>query len=360
MNKARMGWMVVALIFVLSIVTPAVFAAKGLPMTMEKKGLNQSFQNAADEYDVPVSLLMAIGYVETHWEQNDGKASQMKGYGIMQLMDDKQGTLRLASRLTGVNQDTLKKDSSENIRGAAAVIDSFAKKSNKPRPQTLGEWYEVVADYAGFKDPSVTRMFADDVYDVLQKGVSQKVHGEELSIHSQTVKPHRGSLAHIETTAGKPDYESAEWEPVADGNFTAANRGSEDIKYIVIHTTQGSYSSAINWFQNPKSKVSAHFVLRSKDGEVTQMVHNRSIAWHARDYNTHSIGIEHEGYVEKSGWYTDKMYRSSAKLTRWLCEKYKIPMDRKHIIAHSEVPGTTHTDPGSKWDWDQYMKLVKE
>lgn len=322
--------------------------------------MKESFQDAADEYNVPISLLMAMGYVETHWENNDGKPSQMKGYGLMQLVGNgEQDTLGLASRLTGVEKDALKKNPTENIRGAAAVIDYLAEKNRKARPDSLGEWYPIVAKYVGFKDQSVAKLYADGVYDVLQKGVSKKVGKERLTISQQEVKPNRGSLSNITSSPGHPDYKTAKWEPVADDNFTPSNRNHKKIKYIVIHTTQGSYSSAINWFQNPKADVSSHFVLRSKDGQVTQLVRNRSIAWHARNYNSPSIGIEHEGYVGKSGWYTDKMYRSSAKLTRWLCKKYKIPMDRKHIIAHSEVPGTTHTDPGKKWNWDKYMKLVK-
>ncbi len=32
--------------------------------------------------------------------------------------------------------------------------------------------------------------------------------------------------------------------------------------------------------------------------------------------------------------------------------------DRSHVIAHSEIPGATHTDPGSGWDWDRYMDLI--
>jgi hypothetical protein len=62
------------------------------------------------------------------------------------------------------------------------------------------------------------------------------------------------------------------------------------------------------------------------------------------------------------------MYRSSAKLTAYLCKKYKIPIDRKHIIEHKEVPGCSsgsgggvgcHTDPGPNWDWTKYINLVR-
>jgi hypothetical protein len=92
------------------------------------------------------------------------------------------------------------------------------------------------------------------------------------------------------------------------------------------------------------------------------MVREKDIAWHAGNwtYNTQSIGIEHEGWVSDASWYTDAMYRASAALTRNVCLKYGIPMDRSHIIGHSEVPGATHTDPGQYWNWTYYMQLVTQ
>ena len=146
-------------------------------------------------------------------------------------------------------------------------------------------------------------------------------------------------------------------------NFSAAKRAKDyPIRYIVIHTTQGQYSGTINWFQNPKARVSAHYVVRSSDGKVTQMVLEKDIAWHAgsRTYNQQGIGIEHEGFVDDASWYTDAMYKSSAAVTRALCLKYKIPMDRKHIIGHYEIPRqrSGHTDPGRLWDWNRYMREV--
>ena len=54
------------------------------------------------------------------------------------------------------------------------------------------------------------------------------------------------------------------------------------------------------------------------------------------------------------------MYRSSARLVRHLADKYDVPIDREHILGHVEVPGATHTDPGPGWDWDRYMRYVRE
>jgi hypothetical protein len=37
-----------------------------------------------------------------------------------------------------------------------------------------------------------------------------------------------------------------------------------------------------------------------------------------------------------------------------------VTLDRDHIVGHVEVPGATHTDPGTGWDWDRYMGYVEE
>jgi hypothetical protein len=53
------------------------------------------------------------------------------------------------------------------------------------------------------------------------------------------------------------------------------------------------------------------------------------------------------------------MYTESAKLTAWLADQYGVPKDRAHIMGHGEAPDcSSHTDPGSGWDWNHYMALV--
>jgi len=80
----------------------------------------------------------------------------------------------------------------------------------------------------------------------------------------------------------------------------------------------------------------------------------------------HSIGIEHEGFAAQGAtWYTEALYRNSAKLVRYLAEKNDIPLDRAHILGHDQVPGTVpstvagmHWDPGPYWDWEHYFDLL--
>ena len=162
-----------------------------------------------------------------------------------------------------------------------------------------------------------------------------------------------------EASTAAADYGPASFVPASSSNYTSANRTHADLYYVVIHDIEGSYDSAISWFQNPASQVSAHFVT-SNAGDITQMVRISDIAWHAGnwDYNQHSVGIEHEGYAADPNSYPETMYQSSAALTRWLSDTYIISLDRTHVLGHVEVPGSTHHDPGPYWNWDHYMELV--
>lgn len=147
--------------------------------------------------------------------------------------------------------------------------------------------------------------------------------------------------------------------PANAANFLPDAMVSYD--YVVVHTMQGSYGGSMSWFQNPDSQVSAHYLMRSVDGDVTQMVLDKDRAYHVGTMNRYSIGIEHEGFVEDPDkWYTWATYTSSARLARWLTIKHDIPVDRDHIVGHVELPNQTHTDPGVGWNWTLYMALVRE
>ncbi|MFD5555765.1 N-acetylmuramoyl-L-alanine amidase [Streptomyces sp. NPDC127068] len=182
----------------------------------------------------------------------------------------------------------------------------------------------------------------------------------------------RAALAAIPTTLlpssrafARPqaiDYPTAQPAPASTSNYTASSRPSSyAIDRVVVHVTQETWLDTLTIFQNPAKKVSAHYVVRSEDGHVAQCVRERDIGWHAGNwtYNTRSIGIEHEGWVDQPEYFTDALYESSAVLTATLCAKYGIPRDRKHVIGHNEVPGADHTDPGPLWDWSRYIRLVQ-
>ncbi|MFF7361926.1 N-acetylmuramoyl-L-alanine amidase [Streptomyces sp. NPDC008125] len=169
-----------------------------------------------------------------------------------------------------------------------------------------------------------------------------------------------GPLAAARAAAAAP-YPVTHWIPASTSNYTVSSRPSSyRLNYVVIHVTQETFQDAMRIFEDPARRVSAHYMVASADGYIGQFVREKDIAWHAGnwDYNTRSVGIEHEGWVDQPQWFTDVMYQQSAKLTAAVCDRYGIPKTRTHIIGHVEVPGTDHTDPGPNWDWTKYMKLV--
>jgi N-acetyl-anhydromuramyl-L-alanine amidase AmpD len=161
--------------------------------------------------------------------------------------------------------------------------------------------------------------------------------------------------------AGAVDFRGARWLAASPANYRRADRPYDyAIDRVVVHVTQGSRSSAVRAFQDPGHQAAAHYIVGA-DGQVTQMIRELDVAFHAgnRAFNERSVGIEHEGFVERASSFTDAMYAASARLTARICERYGIPVDRRHIVGHAEVPGADHTDPGPHWDWDRYMGLVR-
>jgi N-acetyl-anhydromuramyl-L-alanine amidase AmpD len=153
------------------------------------------------------------------------------------------------------------------------------------------------------------------------------------------------------------------------GNYDLANRPADGLKvrFVVIHDTEVSYDGTIAIFQNPLAYVSAHYTLRSSDGQVTQMVPTKNVAWQAGNWwvNTHSVGIENEGFALDPSYFTNQLYHSLARLTRYTAERYGVPLDREHIVGHDQVPGPTaafqagmHWDPGTYFDWTHFMALL--
>ena len=177
------------------------------------------------------------------------------------------------------------------------------------------------------------------------------------------------------------DYGDAIWIPANKNNFSQGD-GARDVRWIVIHSIEGSADDALNWFQNEKAKVSAHYVI-DYNGKIYQMVREKDIAWHAGNwkYNVYSIGIEHAGFADKN-MFTDEEYIASAKLVAYLCRKYNItiihwegiapedPTNGSGIIGHNQVPDPKnpklggginhHSDPGKFWNWDYFINLVKK
>lgn len=169
------------------------------------------------------------------------------------------------------------------------------------------------------------------------------------------------------------EYGPAIWNPAPSCNYSSRNGTA--VSAITIHTIQGSYAGAISWAKNCESNVSYHYVIRSSDGQVTQLVVEATKAWHVGSENPYTIGYEHEGWVNDASWYTQAMYQSSANLSRDITNSgYGISPLRTYygastsgtnllgactkIKGHQHFPNQSHTDPGINWNWEKYYKLI--
>lgn len=145
------------------------------------------------------------------------------------------------------------------------------------------------------------------------------------------------------------------WMPAHSSNYSV--RSSRVIDRIVIHTVEGSEAGCISWFKNSRSNVSAHFVV-AHSGRITRMVQDKNVAWHVRNYNSRSIGIENEGYAQRNTW-TNAQYDALARLVAWLCTKYRIPVSRTGIKSHAELDPRRRSDPGPYFNWTRFLNLVR-
>ena len=303
--------------------------------------LVSAFERVAYDTGVPAELLATLAYVETRLVHVSPETTHAHGVERFGLFGLTRAELEEGARLAGVTDEAARTDAVASLRAAAALL-----RANAPDAITLD-------DFLGALAPA-TRT---EVTTLLARGVDGRDQaGRAVTIAAQgAVRVREGVITQA------LGYPGAEWIPAHAENYQVANRGVGNIDHVVVHTTQGSYGGTINWFKNPAAGVSAHYLLRSTDGHVAQMVDEKNVAWHDRCFNTTTVGIEHEGYVEKPElWYTEAMYSESAKLTAYLCDKYGIEKKLGPIVGHGDAPDcSTHTDPGPGWNWDHYIDLVR-
>lgn len=137
-------------------------------------------------------------------------------------------------------------------------------------------------------------------------------------------------------------------------NFTDANRGKGQIKYLVKHYVgaTGGAQANCNFFYNTYRGASAHFFI-DHNGEIWQCVEENDIAWHcgAKSYkhkecrNSNSIGVELCVKKDKNGkwYYTEETKKSAVLLFAYLMDKYDIDVD--HVLRHYDVTGKSCGEP---------------
>ncbi|MEW1720394.1 N-acetylmuramoyl-L-alanine amidase [Streptomyces sp. NPDC093109] len=399
----------------------------GPSATAESPGpdaLQREFASAAARYGVPPSVLLGVSYLQSRWDTHSGAPSVSGGYGPMHLTDagtalaeaphhsdgteDARGdasrpmravaatappsgaelparlrTLERAAELTGLSARELRQNPGANVRGGAALLASAQRELGGPPSADPADWFGAVARFSGARDATTATVYARDVYEVIRSGERRTTDsGQRVTLRAVPgLVPDTAPAARLGLPPGDaagtecPRTVSCQWLPApyeefddSYGNHDLADRPvSQSVDYIVIHDTEGSWDTTLRLIQNPRY-VSWHYTLRSSDGLIAQHVRTKDVAWHAGNWyvNATSVGLEHEGFLTApDAWYTEAMYRTSARLVSYLSKKYGVPLDRQHILGHDTVPGPTaatvpgmHTDPGPYWDWAHYFELL--
>ena len=147
-------------------------------------------------------------------------------------------------------------------------------------------------------------------------------------------------------------------------NFSLPKRPKKKIKFIIIHYTgMKKESLAIKRLQNPKSKVSSHYLIKN-NGEILRLVPDLYEAWHAgvstwknfKSLNQNSIGIEITNPGHQYGYknFSSKQIFSLKKLLNFLIKEFRI--NKKCILGHSDVSPGRKKDPGEKFPWEMLAK----
>ena len=355
-------------------------------LSREAQQLDRMFARAGEEFGVPADLLRSIAFVESRWTNHVPAMEQEEGavppsYGVMGLRDDDWfgHSLRDAAAMIGRTPEELKSDPELNIRGTAALLAILGRGAT-----SLEDWEAAVAKLSGIPQDDVARIYTYDVFNSLRFGrasddYSVRAHDVDLEKIYGRQRLQILSAPMVTVQAGRiasesSDYGPALWNPAASCNYTVGRTMA--ITHVTIHTAEGSYAGTISWFQNCSAQVSAHYVVRSSDGQITQMVLEKDKAWHVGSENGYTVGIEHEGYMSApSTWFTDAMYNASALLTRDICTSNGLDRTKVYdgslgwnavisdkslytVKGHVNFPNQTHQDPGSGWNWPKYRNLV--
>ena len=373
----------------------------GKAQTKELQNYNAVFDAAYQACPgIPKGLLEAISFTNTHCHHlsdanyfHDGPDAMPRAYGLMGLVKDGKNyfreNLHFVSGLSGISEEEILESPEKNVLAYAKAFERLAEESKATEIKGYLSVIQQLSELPIGEEKDIYPM-QSMLYSVClflnDEKKAEQFGFRKYDINLKAVfAEHYDMLTASELGISRsPDYPPAIWDPAPECNWEPRTK---EVSAVVIHYTEGSYAGCISWFKNCDAQVSAHYVIRSVDGQVTQMVREKDKAWHARSANGYTIGIEHEAYGNVWEFFTEAMYQSSANLVRSICSRYDtIKGYRTHdrdtldngfclnnglynlgdegaciqIRGHQHYPDQSHTDPGPYWDWNYYYKLINE
>lgn len=360
---------------------------------------------------VPKGILEAIAFTQTRFQHITPSAEEScigypRTYGIMGLVQNGKNYFRnnlaKVSQLSGFSENAIQNSAENSILAFAAAFAELQRSKNI-YSQNLPDYLPILIELSElplsndlqndfamnahlyqlfwflnqsqFQESYEFPSYQLDLQEIF--GANAKVLGaKNISISSKEIKGDGTAykVSQNNQLFASPDYPSAIYDPTT---CNYSSRNGVVISAVTIHFVQGTYAGCISWFKNCNASASAHYVVRSSDGQVTQMVLESLKAWHVGSENPYTVGIEHEGYINNISWFTNAMYNSSGALTRDICNSNAINKLRTYygpscsgsssqclqgacvkVKGHQMYPNQTHNDPGPNWNWEKFYKII--
>ncbi|MFJ9810086.1 N-acetylmuramoyl-L-alanine amidase [Streptomyces sp. NPDC101158] len=259
----------------------------------EDVSLQSAFDDAAREFDVPRSVLMAVSYRQTRWESHAGEPSTTGAYNVMGLTkvdpedverpddaerlahlnesgrpeiektfvparvlralpketvdtdDPRLHTLDRAAELTDSSADALKSDPVQSVRAGAALLAAYQREATGELPEEPGAWYPAVARYSQAPDRGGADLFARRVFESIRTGERElTTDGERVVLPADpSVRPVRPAQVPLAATFAStmatpvpecPSGLACNFVPSRTGangerNYTVADRPSQGV-----------------------------------------------------------------------------------------------------------------------------------
>ncbi|MEU4078431.1 N-acetylmuramoyl-L-alanine amidase [Streptomyces venezuelae] len=334
-----------ATIGTIAVASPGLLGAAGDKAPSSDVSLQNQFADAAREFDVPQSVLMAVSYRQTRWESHDGLPSTTGAYNVMGLTkvdpediakdedehlldlmnrsgdprvekkfdkqkalatlpertvdtdDPKLHTLDKAAELIDGSTESVQNDSAASIRAGAALLADYQKQAGAELSENPGDWYPAVARYSQSEDKKGADLFAKRVFDSIKTGEQAvTADGEQVVLPAnpsvEAVKPANVPLAaSFASTAATPATEcpsglACTFIPAAysqnDGNYNIASRPANGYDVRQIVIHDIEGShDAAVTVFKNPASYASAHYIVRNDGRVTQMVETKNEAYHA-------------------------------------------------------------------------------
>jgi hypothetical protein len=234
-----------ATIGTIAVASPGLFDSSADAKAAPETSLQAEFEEAAREFDVPKSVLMAVSYRQTRWEDHNGLPSTSGAYNVMGLTqvtpedleehsdeehlahlnrsgdpavtkkfnralalkavrdevdttDPRLHTLEEAAELIDKSADAVQNDPEQSIRAGAALLAEYQRDATGSLSDDPGKWYPAVARFSQAPDAKGADLFAKRVYESIKTGErALTTDGQQITLPADLGHPRQA----VETSA---------------------------------------------------------------------------------------------------------------------------------------------------------------